>query len=236
LAARHVVLFGGLMPAYGSISATTWSERTNTTITAPASIADGNQLLLAFCTGAVGTAPTATPPSGFDPVAGTWPISLNEYSFNIKLWLWEKVAASESGNYTATHASSYGQGVMARYTDPGDLAVSQNQGTGTTTTATGLTVAANSLVIFINADYNQTGGTMSPPSGSTPTFNERYDSSSAPIYWADGVWATGGATGNKTATSRNTESISPWAGLLIEIAPAGGGTPTTVGGYWGISG
>jgi hypothetical protein len=216
------------MPAFETISSTTWTTRTNTTITAPTGITDGDELLLIFATGAAAAeAPDPTPPSGFDPPAdGTWPIELLEYDFNLELRVYRKIADSESGDYTVTHSSCESQGVIVRISDPGDWspALTQNQGTNTTTTATGLTAAANSLNVFINVDYIQTGSGMSPPSGSTPTYTERFDSSSAPIYVATGEFAAGGATGNETTTNRGTESISPWAAVLISIEPAGGAT------------
>jgi hypothetical protein len=211
------------MPAYESISSTTWTSRTNTTVTAPSGITDGDLLLGIFAAGAASAeAPDPTPPSGFTALSGSWPIELLEYSFNLELRVYSKIAASESGDYTFTHATCESQGVIVRYSSPGgfDPAPTLNQGTGTTTTATGLTTTSdNSLVIFINADYIQTAGTMSPPSGTTPTFTERLDSATAPIYVADGVLAAEGATGNKTTTNRGSESISPWAAVLIALTP-----------------
>ena len=40
------------------------------------------------------------------------------------------------------------------------------------------------------------------------------------MYFATGVMATAGATGNKTHNSTNGDSANPWVGMLIEIRAA----------------
>lgn len=213
------------MPAFGSISSTTWAVRTNTTITAPSGIADGDRLVLIQLTGTSGEAPDPSPPAGFSLLSGpSWPVEVTEFAFNIEARVYEKTAASESGDYTVTHANCESQGVIVRVTSPGAFnpAMSSNIGTGFTTTATGLTVAANTYVMFVAWDFLQSGNDITAPTGSTPTFTERLDGGTSDLYVADGVYVAGGATGDKTITNRNTDPIAPWGGLLIAVEPAGG--------------
>jgi hypothetical protein len=62
-----------------------------------------------------------------------------------------------------------------------------------------------------------------PPAGTTPTFDERYDPGAANsiLYVANGAMTTAGATGNKTVTGPSTND---WlATLVVTKAEAGGG-------------
>lgn len=216
------------MPAFGSISSTTWAARTNTTITAPSGIADGDRLVLIQLTGTSGEAPDPSPPAGFTLLSGpTWPVEITEFAFNIEARVYEKTAASESGDYTVTHTNCESQGVIVRVTSPGAFnpAMSSNIGVNFTTTATGLTVAANSYVMFVAWDFLQSANDITAPTGTTPTFTERLDGGTSDLYVADGVYVAGGATGDKTITNRNTDPIAPWGALLIAVEPAAGAGP-----------
>lgn len=209
--------------AHRSISSVTYASRTNTTVTAPASIIDGDILVLMFIIGAAGTPPTPTLPSGFTVIQG--PTTINDGSFQVTRRLAWKVCSSESGNYTVTHSSASSQGVIIAVSGGNTGATpvtSSNSGTGSTSTGTGITTPSdNSWVGFMGHNWNLFGST-SPPSGTTPTFTERLDATTSLIYCADGVLATAGATGNKSHTTPNN-SIQPWAQFMIAIGEAGGG-------------
>ena len=212
--------------AYRSHSATTYATRTNTTITAPAGIADEDVLTLIFVRGNDGSAPaTPTWPSGFALESGFPTNATSADLYNVNCWVLTKIASGESGNYTVTHGNGASQGVVIASSGGSGVvqttANSQSYPGGTTTiTATGLTTGAdNSLVIFATHNWDLYGA-ASPPSGSTPTFTERVDSATSLMYIATGVLATAGATGNKTHDSTNGSVERPWVGMLIEIRAA----------------
>lgn len=214
-------------PAYVSISNTTYASRTNTTVTAPSSISNGNKLILLGLTAAASSAPTATPPAGFAEVAGTWPRTINDGGFFLSVWVWYKVASGESGNYTFTHSSASSQGVMVNISGGSDSqpATSQNNGTNTTTTfSTKTTVNNNALVLLMGTDWGATSNNLTEPTGTTPTFTERLDV--ALTYVATGILATAGATGNKTMTN-NSGVPDPWTGTMIVVEPDGGSPDAT---------
>src|SRR4051794_10003191 len=101
--------------AYGSSSLVAEATAANATFTAPTGIADGDTLLICeFLFNGSGAPPTPTPPTGFVQAPGTWPLHLVVGAAQADVYLWWKTAASESGNYTVTHASSVRRGVMAR--------------------------------------------------------------------------------------------------------------------------
>lgn len=84
-------------------------------------------------------------------------------------------------------------------------------------TAPGVTTATNgALVYYSESDFN--GRTVTPPTGTTPTFTERSDF--ANLETAVGIMATAGATGDKTGTL----NIAEWntAGLMA-LRPTGAG-------------
>lgn len=218
--------------AFRSSSATTYASRTNTTLTAPTGIQDGDILIIVFCIGAVTSAPTPTAPSGFAAVSGTYPINVVANGFNVDDYVWYKVASGESGNYTVTHTSASTQGYICAVSGgvSSQPASTTNSGTGTgagvrTTTALTITPSANdALVIFVGQDWGDTANALSPPTGTTPTFTERLDpgTTSGILYVADGVLATAGATGNKTQTNNNLGADpNGWAGILVVVEPSG---------------
>mgnify|MGYP001229696305 FL=1 len=210
--------------AYRSHSATTYASRTNTTIAAPSGIADGDQLILVFVRGNQGSAPaTPTWPAGFSLVSmatGANPnTGADEFGYRVTYWLLAKTASAESGDYTVTHGSGASQGLLICASGgSGTLQATHGSGTGTTSTAPGLTTgAADSLVIFISQNWDLFGA-ASPPTGSTPTFVERLDASTSLLYYADGVLAAAGATGDKSHNNGNNANYSyPWQALLIEV-------------------
>ena len=209
--------------AYRSAANGTYGAKTNTTVTAPAGIQDGDVLIFFLFIAISGTPPTPTAPAGFTAITGFPSIQFGLSGFNGRIYGWSKVAASESGNYTATHSNASSQGLMlAASVTAGQTPAVQattNTGTGTTTTALGITtVADGDLVVFIGTDWGTTTNNLTAPSGSTPTFTERVDVAPL-IYMATGNLATAGATGNKTQTN-NSSGTDPWSGSLIGITAA----------------
>ena len=211
------------MPSVASVSNTTYATRTNTTVTAPSGITDGDLLLLFAITAADPAAPAVTPPAGFTLWEGTWPQPITDGFFVIATSLYYKYASSESGNYTFTHANCSSQGAMFRISTPHptepieDFTV--NIGEDATTTWLGLTTTQNNtLILLFETDWSDNTNNTTPPTGSTPTFTEHIDVTT--IYAASGVLATAGATGNKTHTNNNRGDItSPWLGLMLALAP-----------------
>lgn len=210
--------------AYRSSTSTTYTTRTNTTLTAPAGIQNGDILVVWFVVGAVGVAIPVTPPAGFN-VASGFPHSTNDGAFIVNCYVWWKVASGESGNYTFTHVLADSQGWIGAYSGadtgaPLTPAPTYASGTGQTSTATGLTTARNSsAVIFVEHDWGDLTNDLTPPTGTTPTFTERTTGTIAIVYVADGVLSTAGATGNKTITNNNNVGF-PWQASLIAIQPA----------------
>jgi len=214
-----------------------YSLRTNTTLVAPAGIENDNILLLFFVIAAQTSAPTPTPPSGFTVLTG-FPNDISDgLGFNVDYYAWRKIASGESGDYTITHTSATTDAFMyvlagADTTTPINPNPTLNEGTtGTTTTALGLTTAIdNSLVIFATHNWDEYNDTASPPTGTTPTFTERLNSTGI-LYLADGLLATAGATGNKSHENQNTsqgcdaEGECPWFGSLVAVAASSGAPP-----------
>jgi hypothetical protein len=227
------ILYSGA-PSVGSVANRsdttniTYASRTNTVITAPATIVDGDLLLIYFIEGGT-TSPTPTPPAGFTIVSGfPQTVGPDVSSFMVKHYCWVKTASSESGSYTITHTTTTTQAFMASYsnvdaTTPITPASTFNKlaAGSTTTTALGLTTPRDgSMVIFISQDWGDTNNTLVAPTGTTPTFTKEMWVSGGILLVADGVLATAGATGNKTATNNNTGGNSLGAGIMICIQPA----------------
>jgi hypothetical protein len=99
----------------------------------------------------------------------------------------------------------------------------------------GLTTPNNSaLVVCAACAWDAIGAGAVPPTGTTPTFTERYDPGTGGVlYVSDGVLATAGATGDKTQllpgnNGGTPPGSSPNAGGLVCIeADTGGGGRTT---------
>jgi hypothetical protein len=212
--------------AYVSSSTTTYASRTNTTVTAPTGIQDGDLILLGILTGNNTEAVDPTPPAGFTLVAST--DTSDTPGFNVEMRVYRKTAASESGNYTFTHATASSQGFALVYrgvdaSSPLDVTATANNGgaaAGTTTTATGVTtVTANTRLVFIAQDWADTANNLTPPSGMT----ERFDVSPL-IYAADALQASAGASGNKTMTNNTAAGSGSWSAVLVALRESGAGT------------
>ena len=221
--------------AFRSIDNTTYASRTNTTVTAPAGIVDDDILLLFGLTAAATASETMTPPAGFSAVSlasGTNPTTVVDgSSFNLRVWAWWKRAASESGDYTITHASNNSQGACIAISgaiasgDPVDAATSHDESAGAGgATSTGdavTTTVADTLLVFFGHDWADTGNDLTAPTGMT----ERLDVAPL-VYAATQDIAATGSTGNRTMTNNSSGAQqSPWATYMIAIKPpaVGGG-------------
>ena len=204
-----------------------YASRTNTVLTAPTGIQDGDLLLIFHIIGA-GSLPSVTPPSGFALVPGpTFPVIVTgDDGFSVGSRLYWKVASSESGDYTVTHAAATAQGWIVAYSGadigtPFSPDATSNNDTGTTSTATGLTTLRDgSMVVFLEHDWGVTQNDLAVPTGTTPIFTKEFGPSATfgIIFVADGVLSTAGATGNKSITNNNTVS-KPAVTYLVSIQP-----------------
>ena len=225
--------------AFEAISNTTYASRTNTVIPAAAlgTITNGDLLLLLFMGGAATEAPDPTAPTGFTICPGSWPIDVTQGTFNMEYRAYYKLASSESGDYTVTHATASSQGAILRFsgtaqtnpinptptinfqTDPGSVENS---------TAPGLTTLVDGCMIVWNGfSWGDTTTDLTPPAGTTPTFTERLDTTL--MYVATGIMTTAGATGDKSMAN-NSNTGNPWGASLISIEPGPTGTTFTKSG------
>ena len=207
--------------AFRSLTSTTYASRTNTVGTAPAGLTDGDIIVASLLLGASTSAPTATPPAGFNQPVGSPTNRSDSGGFNGKLFKFWKRASGESGSYTFTHTSASSQLILEAYSgaaatgDPIDV-LSVNSGTGDITTATGITTTANDeLLIWHSHDWTG-GGTLSPPSG----FTTQFTGSGNLLFSARSVQALAGASGNKTQTNGNN-SAGVWGVFLLALKSAG---------------
>lgn len=219
------------MPGFEAISATTYdAAQTGTVIPAPSGIQAGDLLLLFQITGQDTEAMDPTPADGAFTLLPNvaWPVEGTAFGFNIELRVYSKVADEtdeEATTYVVSHATGSRQGAVARISgpfaeDPFTPDPVGNSGSGATTTLLGVTTTvANTLLIGAGFDFAGGSNTLTPPTGSTPTFTEQLDS--GVLYVASGVLAAPGATGDKTFTNNNAGS-NPWGSVMIAIAPPSG--------------
>lgn len=227
--------------AVGSVSNTpTLATRTNTTIIAPSSIANGDFLLSVLHVGDGSSVPALSVglPSGFVAASGSPSAIDNPDPYTVAIHVAGKVASGESGNYTFTHASADTEGFMFRLTGvdtttPFDVvAVTANSGTSpagaarTTTTYQSITPITNGcFLLYAESTWDGPGsGTVS---AGTPTISVRR---SGTISWiGDGTQTTAGATGARTRTNGNAnQPYVRWSSIVVAIRPATGSSGTSV--------
>lgn len=219
------------MASFGALSTTTWAQRTNTTVDAPAGVQNGNVLLLGLVLGDPAGPPSApTLPSGFQVISGPASVA-DPSSFTATRRLAWKVASNEPSSYLIEHAALFSQAVVLSATSAASSTpvVTDNNGLNNITTALDVTTPTDdSLVVFFVHNWNLYGG-ADPPAGTTPTFTERLDQATSLFYVATGELATAGPTGNKTHDNLNVNASDPWAAWLVAIgnavAPGGNGDP-----------
>jgi hypothetical protein len=225
------------MPTFRGVSSTPYTAaQTSTVVSVPSgsSAANGTKLILELIQAQAGSAPAAptSVPAGWTLFATGFPNVLNDagnFFVTTRLY-WRDASASEPSTYTFTHASCSSEGCMYAVDGcpPGAPNFTINSVTsptiaGDTAVANDITVGPNALVTFFVHNWEAYGGSQTVPSGTTPTFTQRLKAANALTYIADGVYAAGGATGNKSQTGTNAgNQLEPWMALLIafEVPPA----------------
>jgi len=190
--------------------ASTTTGTTSVVIPAPAEILDNDILLAQIHTEDASAAVTSVP-SGFTLLA-------SYTATNFRHYIYWKRASAESGSYTfaATSAGFMAGGVQLlraaiQSGDPFTVVGSWGTGTGTTSTAPGITTTSpDSLVLFLGDSEN--GGNYTVPSGMI----ERYDGG---VYLAELVQSAPGAVSSKAATVSVSQE---WTSILVAIAPHDG--------------
>lgn len=218
--------------AHVSASTLGYGTRTNTVLSAPATITDGNCLEI-YLYLANGITPTA--PAGFTLVKNTRISTMGAGSDVMDIWHWRKTASGESGSYTVTHASTQSAGYIGNVSGGDsasnfeDFAATSNavDGAGGNYTATGGTTTVNDSLVtmaFVSWDDNSP---VTPPGGTTPTFTERFDDGTGVLWVGNGVMATAGATGDKTATGTAQSAFGGYIAVLTSVKATGGGGGST---------
>jgi hypothetical protein len=195
------------------------TTRTNSTITQPPGIADGDPLLILFEIAGVGTPPVPPPPTGFDAITVTggdsFPATLTDGSFVSNLYAFGRVADNESGDYVVTHSSAI-TGAYMLVADKGALvntflpAATIAEGGGNPATAPGITLPIGGYLVVWYANYWDPGNVTAPTG-----FTNRYNPTSGTGLHVATMLAGAGATGDATSVPPG----SPWATGLISIAP-----------------
>jgi hypothetical protein len=212
-----------------TVSALATGTRTNSTVTAPASIADGDILVYGLAIGAAAGGTTATPPTNFTaptgvPISYTW-TSVDTYA--VRLYFWTKKASGESGNYTATHSAADTTAFMWRISGADQTTwVDQNP----TTFASNGGLAGSTIPVPTQTPTVDgcallwLGGTWDGFGAATPStdFTERRNVVTESFYAQDSIQATAGATGTVTVTSTQATE-RPRAGMMLAIRAAVGG-------------
>lgn len=134
---------------------------------------------------------------------------------------WKRAGASESGPYAWTCTSQWGGGSISTYSgvttsgNPWEGTPSTNSGgSGTTATFNSTTTSsADAMLVALGVTYN-TGTRWS--SWAAPITNERVDVDAQAI--SDGIQASPGASGTKTATLSASDY---WCAIMVALAPAG---------------
>ena len=216
--------------AVGSTSNTpTYGSRTNSTITAPSGIANGNLLVAVLHVGHASDLPalTVTAPAGWAEVTNSPAASANAADpYEIAMHVYWKVAASEAGNYTFTHAAAESEGFMYRLTgadtttpiDATPATAVWSATFGQTTTLASVATATNGAFI-IAADSAWDAPGAGNYSGTTPTLTARRTGSISKIF--DGTQTTAGATSSRTRTNGNANAAGRWASINVPIRPSG---------------
>lgn len=216
-----------------SVSALASGTRTNSTVTAPSGIANGDILVYAMIIGGASGGVTATAPTGFAaptgiPFSFTW-TSVDTYT--VRLYFWTKKASGESGNYTATHSSADTTAFMWRISGADQTTwVDQNPtsdgndgggaGGSVLEAPTQTPTVDGCALLWIGGTWD-TFGAASPTTGWT----ERRNVTTEGFYAQDLIQATAGATGTISVTSTQG-SNRPERAVMLCIRAAVGGGPT----------
>ena len=221
----------------GGCDNSTATNATSVTVTRPASVATGS-LMLAQVTLRNNDAITA-------PAGWTTTGNLRTSGAILEQRIYYRVAtAADTAGTTyqwSWTTSSDGAAAILAYsgtdaTTPIDVAATDNAGTGTTATATGLTTTqTNDMLDAFYGVQGQSGPAVTATQDAGQGMTQEYTiaSGSAPASrarstGADGTQASAAATGNKTAT---LSTSTPWVAHLVALQPPlavdGAGTLTT---------
>ena len=210
---------------------------TSVTVARPASVATGS-LMLAQVTLRNNDAITA-------PAGWTTTGNLRTSGATLEQRIYYRIAtAADTAGTTyqwSWTTSSDGAAAILAYsgtdaTNPIDVAATDNAGSGTTATATGLTTTqTNDMLDAFYGAQGQSGPAVTATQDAAQGMTQEYTiaSGSAPASraratGADGTQASAAATGNKTAT---LSASTPWVAHLVALQPPlavdGAGTLTT---------
>lgn len=206
-------------PVPGNITSTAYGSTTDTTLGIPTGIANGNVLLATIFTFGLfpDAAPVPTPPAGFAAV-GT-PISVFDgQGNNGSVSMFRKKALNESGSYVFAHSPCNNQGLMQSFSNCSPSGspignISLNNGSGLTTTGTGITALSQHSLLLFNAINWEAPGNLLPPTGMTEVFDSL-------LYAAYETLVASGATGDRVQTPNGNIGIEPWAVFMIELLAA----------------
>lgn len=212
-----------------STSALASGTRTNSTVTAPTGIANNDCLVYGILVGAAAGGTTATPPTGFTagvglPVSFTW---TGVDTYTVRIYLWWKIAASESGDYTATHSAADTTAFMWRISgnvttspsnpSPTSVITNGNDGQGATCPVPSITTPSNdSALLWLGGSWDGWGA-QTPTTG----FTERRNVTTEACYVQDSIQAVAGASGIKTMViGQGTDRPKGGVMMCIESAVA----------------
>jgi hypothetical protein len=204
-------------------TALAYGTRTNSTLTAPASIANGDLLVNVMHAGNASlTALAITPPAGWSAIPNDPSTKNAPDPYSIAMHVFYKVASGESGNYTFTHSSGETEGFIYRLTGadtttPLDVTPTQNNGVGGTTVYPAITpVTDGAFLIYAESDWDAPGsGTIS----GTPTITARR---AGTISWiGDGTQTTAAAIGTRNRVNGNVLVGNPWVSTVVAFRASG---------------
>jgi hypothetical protein len=215
-----------------SKSSLTYASHTDPNLTAPAGVQAGDVLFMGAVTfNTAGTAVTPTPPAGWVAIPGAtsgmigdMPLFGGHSTWDMRIWGWTKVSAgSEPATYSIAQAAGSSAYWIGAYTGvdnttPVPSGFTTNSGTGTTSTALGVTPTVNgSEIIIVAGDGGDTSNNLSI-AGTTPTFTAEVPTPVVACVF-DGTLATAAATGDKTWTN-NSVSLDSWVTAMIVLNAA----------------
>lgn len=194
-------------PSFVSSSTNRTSSSTTVVVSAPAGIQDGDLLVAVFY---ASTASVSSLPSGFTAAY------TNNTANNPRILVGWKRAASESGSYTFTAASTTNVSATilvyrnASFNTVGAI----TRASSTTVTASSISPSQPGILIAAFSTSSSTGSTTSEPSGMTLRANTTGSASAPSIRVYDQTISVSGATGDRSITFSSSATLS---GILIAV-------------------
>jgi hypothetical protein len=225
--------------AVRAVNTVALSSTSNTSFTKPTGTTSGDIILIIISAGN-NPAVTVTAPSGFSSVTG-FPVAYSGSgigdSWTVRFYAFYKVAGgSEGASYATSHSTASTEGIIYAISgantttpiNPSPTSASHNGGGSghATLTAPGITPAVDgSLVIWYGGTWDAVGLISTQPTGTTPTFTERLNTSGGVVYISDGVMTPAGATGDKSVVTTQGGDRPHAQGMIVVEAGVGGGGP-----------